>query len=244
MTSWQQQLNWLDDDEDQDSDTDSKLSGSAAADSVMRHLTRSRPPFKQGNEFSLGTMKEQDEEEAESVEAGVSSDELRSDPRASPAFNNLSNGYHQQQQQQHHHHHHHHQQQQQQHHQQYYPPHAPQLEPGNNRSPQFSRRADTSPQFQHRQSYENMQLPGYTNRKDILSPVPEGMFGPGGARVVEISAPPAVAQQYPPGGPGGPGGLGNPSKKWSFGSAGPGTHSMENISRGTPPNQRDRKSVV
>ena len=35
MASWQQQLNWLDDDEDQDSDTDSKLSGSAAADSVM-----------------------------------------------------------------------------------------------------------------------------------------------------------------------------------------------------------------
>lgn len=35
MSSWQNQLNWLDDDEDQDSDTDSKLSGSAAADSVM-----------------------------------------------------------------------------------------------------------------------------------------------------------------------------------------------------------------
>ena len=35
MTNWQQNLNWLDDDEDQDSDTDSKLSGSAAADSVM-----------------------------------------------------------------------------------------------------------------------------------------------------------------------------------------------------------------
>ena len=31
--SWQQ--HWLDDDDDQDSDTDSKLSGSAAADSVM-----------------------------------------------------------------------------------------------------------------------------------------------------------------------------------------------------------------
>lgn len=29
------QQNWLDDDEEQDSDTDSKLSGSAAADSVM-----------------------------------------------------------------------------------------------------------------------------------------------------------------------------------------------------------------
>ncbi len=29
------QHHWLDDDEDQDSDTDSKLSGSAAADSVL-----------------------------------------------------------------------------------------------------------------------------------------------------------------------------------------------------------------
>jgi len=34
QNSWQQQ-NWLEEDDDQDSDTDSKLSGSAAADSVM-----------------------------------------------------------------------------------------------------------------------------------------------------------------------------------------------------------------
>ncbi len=35
MSNWQHNLNWMDDDEEQDSDTDSKLSGSAAADSVM-----------------------------------------------------------------------------------------------------------------------------------------------------------------------------------------------------------------
>ena len=33
MATWQ--ANWLEDEEEQDSDTDSKLSGSAAADSVM-----------------------------------------------------------------------------------------------------------------------------------------------------------------------------------------------------------------
>ena len=36
VSSWMQNnLHWLDDDDEQDSDTDSKLSGSAAADSVM-----------------------------------------------------------------------------------------------------------------------------------------------------------------------------------------------------------------
>ena len=35
LTSWQNSLRWMDDDEDQDSDTDSKLSGSAIVDSVM-----------------------------------------------------------------------------------------------------------------------------------------------------------------------------------------------------------------
>ena len=35
MSSWQHNLNWLEDDDEQDSDTDSKLSGSAAADSVL-----------------------------------------------------------------------------------------------------------------------------------------------------------------------------------------------------------------
>lgn len=34
-----------------------------------RHLSRSRPPSKQGNELTLGTMREQDEEEVESMES-------------------------------------------------------------------------------------------------------------------------------------------------------------------------------
>lgn len=35
VSSWQNRLHFMEDDEDQDSDTDSKLSGSAAADSVL-----------------------------------------------------------------------------------------------------------------------------------------------------------------------------------------------------------------
>ncbi len=65
-----------------------------------------------------------------------------------------------------------------------------------------------------------------SRKKEILSPVPETTGG--GARVVEISMPPRSLSpsQYPQG------------RKLSSSSAGPGTRSMENVTRGTPPSRR------